>query len=152
MKMNYNKRKGVGNNNSNSNLTDATDADRDEYHGGNDEQQQQDEEEVTSTYAKFDAVLNVCDTDSGPALEVRTTSKKFSKQMEDFELVDIDKKLDTILNLSGEDSNTNECFLERIIPLDMVGHAARGGKWELENMLQVGSGDFSCGIKVYSSK
>jgi len=116
--------------------------------------QEEEQEEETSTYAKFDAVLNVCDTDSGPAIELRTTSKKFSKHLDNFELVDFDEKLDTMVNLSGDGSSsgsrTNECFLERIIPLDMIGHAARGGKWELENMLQVGSGDFSCGIKVYS--
>lgn len=150
-----------GNTTPSSNINHAAgviDSDQNDYHGSNEEQHQEQGGTSSSiTYAKFDAVLNVCDTDSGPAIEVRTTSfKKFSKQMEHFELADFDEKLDSILNLSGgEDSITtntqHECFLERIIPLGTVGHAARGGKWELENMFQVGSGNFSCGIKVYST-
>lgn len=123
--------------------------------GGQHHQQQQEEDtegegrDDTITYAKFDAILNVCDTDSGPAIELRTTSKNFSKELEEhYSLADMDEKMDTILNLSAGDSS--KCFLERIIPLDMIGHAAHGGKWELDNILQVGSGDFHCGIKVYS--
>lgn len=100
-------------------------------------------------YVKFDAVLSVCDTDSGPAIELRTISKTFAGMLEKYELADINEKMDEITHLPA--SLNSFPILERIIPLSMIECAALGGKWDLENFLNVG-GTVDCGIKVYSCK
>lgn len=100
-------------------------------------------------YVKFDAVLSVCDTDSGPAIELRTISKTFAGMLEKYELADINEKMDEITHLPA--SLNSFPILERIIPLSMIECAALGGKWDLEKFLNVG-GTVDCGIKVYSCK
>lgn len=98
-------------------------------------------------YVKLEAVLSVCDTNSGPAIELRTTSKDFVGILEKHDLADINKKMDVITNLSGSENSFP--ILERIIPLSMIECAALGGKWDLNNILNVG-GSFDCDVKVYS--
>ena len=101
------------------------------------------------TYIKLDAVLSVCDTDLGPAIELRTTSKALARVLDRYDLTDVSKKMDTVLHLSGHEISFP--ILERIIPLSMIDCAALGGTWELDNILNVG-GSVDCGIKVYSSE
>jgi hypothetical protein len=98
-------------------------------------------------YIKFDAVLSVCDTDLGPAIELRTTSKALAGTLERYDFTDVFKKMDTVLHLSGNEISFP--ILERIIPLSMIDCAALGGTWELDNILNLG-GSVDCGIKVYS--
>ena len=108
----------------------------------------------TETYIKLDAVLSVCDTESGLALELRTVSKAYEEILVKYELIDVSKNMDTMItNLTPGNDNTSESFpiLERIIPLSMIHTAALGGKWDYANVLS-GSGDLYCGIKVFGSE
>jgi hypothetical protein len=121
----------------------------------------------SETYARFDGVLSLCDTESGPAIELRSTSKDVQQILETHDFSDFDQKLDAIVsNLFqgkatgyaeddvGADAGKEGAFaaIERIIPLDIIDYAAQGGAWDWSNMLNVGSGQLDCGIKVYSCK
>lgn len=105
----------------------------------------------TETYIKLDAVMSVCDTESGPAIELRTVSKAYAEMLVKYELTDVSKNMDMITNLPVNDQ-TSESFpiLERIIPLSMVENAALGGKWDWANVLSE-NGDLHCGVKVFGS-
>ena len=104
----------------------------------------------TETYIKLDAVMSVCDTEFGPAIELRTVSQAYTEMLVKYELTDVSKNMDMITNLPVNDHTSPESFpiLERIIPLSMVENAALGGKWDWANILS-GNGDLHCGVKVF---
>jgi len=102
------------------------------------------------TYIKLDAVLSVCDTESGPAIELRTVSKAYAEILVNYELRDVSTNLDVITNLPGNDNSLASFpILERIIPLSMIDSAALGRKWDLANVFSAGSGDPDCDVKVF---
>lgn len=126
-------------------------------------------------YTRFEANLSLCDTESGPAIELRTTcnSKAVQQILKTHDLSDIDRNLDDIMYLydaneestskkgignenanaiSDVDVSEQDTVIERIIPLEIIDNAAQGGTWDWSNMLNVNSGNFDCGIKVYSCK
>lgn len=130
-------------------------------------------------YARFDAVLSICDTETGPSIEIRTTSDAVQSLslLETHDLVDFDEKMDLISNLHVGDrlddrhrvnddddikystpkkdtpsaGKYKNAFIERVIPLERVDFAAPGGAFDWENVFHVGSGRLDCGVKVYSS-
>ena len=118
----------------------------------------------SETYVRLDGVLNLCDTESGPAIELRSNSKEVEQILESHELADYDEKIDVIsdsfhapedgLKTSGpeNDDKKSDVILERIIPLELINIVEKGGTWDLGNILNVGSGRLDCGIKVYRSK
>ena len=117
-----------------------------------------DTNERSETYARFEGVLSLCDTESGPALELRSVSKATEQILETHHLSDFDDELD-ILSMALQrkeekpvDENRMVAAMERIIPLDIIDYAARGGTWDWANMINVGRGTLDCGIKVYSCK
>lgn len=122
------------------------------------------------TYVSFDAELSLCDTDGGPAIEIRTVpNKKCAHNLKNFDLIDINTHMDTIATftdahsprsvesvsvLTGVGAEDSCPVLERLVPLNLIDSAALGGKWDFQNMLTtIGSGsNLDCGIKVYSCK
>eukprot|EP00558_Chaetoceros_sp_UNC1202_P007151 CAMPEP_0197245374 /NCGR_PEP_ID=MMETSP1429-20130617/10179_1 /TAXON_ID=49237 /ORGANISM="Chaetoceros sp., Strain UNC1202" /LENGTH=229 /DNA_ID=CAMNT_0042705853 /DNA_START=50 /DNA_END=739 /DNA_ORIENTATION=+ len=113
------------------------------------QQDQNDEVSQIEAYIGIHAVLSIIDTDLGPAVEVRSTGNLSQEFFEKYEFIGMDHKLDFISTLFSEDVG-KEVFIKRIIPLDNLEYAAPGGKWKLENMFDVGSGYFHCGVKLYS--
>jgi len=105
----------------------------------------------TETYIKLDAVMSVCDTESGPAIELRTMPKAYAEVLVKYELTDVSKNMDIRITDLPVNDHTSESFpiLERIIPLSIIENAALGGKWDWANVLS-GSGDLHCGVKVFS--
>lgn len=100
------------------------------------------------TYVGINAVLSLCDTDSGPALEIQSTAVAASSVLNVYDIVDISEDGDVLTSFIGE-NNTEEKVIERTIHLSDIDHAAQGGKWQISNMMNVRSGTLSCGIKVY---
>jgi hypothetical protein len=118
----------------------------------------------SETYVRLDGVLNLCDTESGPAIELRSNSKEVEHILKSHDLADYDEKIDVISDSfhsqeddaktpgPENDDNKIDVILERIIPLEMINIVEKGGTWDLGNILNVGSGRLDCGIKVYRSK
>ena len=100
------------------------------------------------TYVGINAVLTLCDTDSGPALEIQSTSLAASSVLSMYDIVDVSEDGDVLTSFIGRD-DTEEKAIERTIHLSNIDHAAPGGKWQISNMMNVRSGTLSCGIKVY---
>lgn len=115
----------------------------------------------SETYVRLDGVLNLCDTESGPAIELRSNSKEVEQILKSHDLADYYEKIDVMsdsfhgqeddVKTSGPDNDDNkiDVILERIIPLEMINIVEKGGTWDLGNILNVGSGRLDCGIKVY---
>jgi len=106
------------------------------------------------TYVGIDAKLSISDTEKGPAMEVTSTdTKEIEEILEAYNIEDYDTALDTIGNVKTVDGIDieEEDVIQRTILLGQVDCAAPGGTFDFGNMLRVGSGNFDCGIKVYSS-
>ena len=102
------------------------------------------------TYVGINAVLSVCDTDSGPALEIQSTYAAASSVLNIYDIVDVREDGDVLTSFIGE-NNSEEKVIERTILLGDIDHAALGGKWQISNMINARSGTLSCGIKVYGT-
>ena len=138
------------------------------------------QDKYSTEYMRFDAVMSLCDTESGPALEIRTAtsaSRKILRTLETSDLADFDESMDVVSILKSSKSkskskpqsknanaNANkrhvkfeedeDAVIERIIPLDVIECAAPGGAgvFDWENIFNVGSGNLDCSVKVYSCK
>eukprot|EP00551_Chaetoceros_affinis_P003703 CAMPEP_0203652140 /NCGR_PEP_ID=MMETSP0088-20131115/29374_1 /ASSEMBLY_ACC=CAM_ASM_001087 /TAXON_ID=426623 /ORGANISM="Chaetoceros affinis, Strain CCMP159" /LENGTH=214 /DNA_ID=CAMNT_0050511571 /DNA_START=44 /DNA_END=685 /DNA_ORIENTATION=+ len=102
-------------------------------------------------YAGIEAVMSVCDTDEGPALEIKAHGLQFSIFQDRYHILDNDPKLDVLSTffLEVEGQTKGQDFLERTIPLGMIAHASPGGFWDWKNMINISSGNCDCAVKVY---
>ncbi len=107
-------------------------------------------EEDTSThfYTSIDAVMSVCDSESGPALEIKANENQMYLHnfMQKYDIVDENADFDVISSFN------NQYFFERIIPLSMIDHAAPGKYYDFENILHTSRGICDCAVKVYGRK
>ena len=117
-----------------------------------DNEKAKEEEEEELYYAGIEAVMTVCDSDEGPALEIKAHGLNFSIFQNNYEILDIDSKYDVISSFLLEKNKVGQDFLERTIPLSVIQHASPGGHWDWKNMINMKSGNCDCAVKVYGGK
>lgn len=107
---------------------------------------EKDEDTSTHFYTSIEAVMSVCDSESGPALEIKANGHQLYEFMQKYDIVDENADLDVISSFN------NQYFFERIIPLSMIDHAAPGKYYDFENILHSSRGVCDCAVKVYGRK
>lgn len=113
----------------------------------------EDDTDDVQYYAGIEAVMSVCDTESGPALEIKSHGLQFSLFQDKYEILDHDPDLDVISSFLLEGTAVKgQDFLERTIPLSRIHHASPGQYWDWKNMINITSGNCSCAVKVYGSE
>jgi hypothetical protein len=115
-------------------------------------EEQKEEIDDVQYYAGIEAVMSVCDTETGPALEIKAHGLQFSIFQDKYDILDEDPDLDLISSFLLEGIPKGQDFLERTIPLSMIDHASPGKFWDWKNMLNISSGNCDCAVKVYGGK
>lgn len=105
-------------------------------------------------YIRIKAVLSVCDTQSGPALEIKASGLDLSQIMRKYDIIDEFPDYDVIssFTMNVMHSDNDQYFVERIIPLSMIDHTAPGKHYDFVNLIHSSGGICNCDVKVYGSE
>jgi hypothetical protein len=107
-----------------------------------------------SYYASIEAVMSICDTEKGPALEIKSSGVQCSIFQNKYDILDHNPEIDVISSLFTEGASilSRQDIIERTIPLSMIHHASPGQYWDWQNMINFSSGYCDCAVKLYSGK
>jgi len=110
------------------------------------EEDESNDDEEETMYAAIEGTMSVCDTDTGPALEIKTFGIQVSLFRSEYEILDYNPSYDVMSSFvleGGEDS------IQRTIPLNMICNASPGGHWNWKNIMNLSGGNCNCSVKIY---
>jgi len=110
-----------------------------------DEDDEDNDYDYEGSYQAIVAILSVINIESGLGLQVKSSdSNQTMLFLDQYEILDIDPEFDIAV------TDAEHLVLERVVPLNIIHSATRGGAWAWHNITQLGSGRGNRSVKVNS--